>query len=63
MKIICSECGKRIKKLQKFRKVEGKNMCENCFQKLGGDRFYTKLIQLKTGSKKPVFPLGYHMIE
>jgi len=63
MKIRCSECNKKIKTGQQFRKIQGKDVCESCYQKLGGYEFYTALKQLDTESKKPIPPPGYYMLE
>ena len=63
MKIICSECGKRIRKHERFRKIQNKDMCEDCYQKLGGYSYYRALKKAETGSNKPAPPPGSYMRE
>ena len=63
MKIKCSECGKKIRMYKRFRKIQGKDMHENCYESLGGYDFYNKLMKLKTGSDKPAFPPPTYMLE
>jgi len=62
-KIRCSVCGKKIEVCQQFRKIQGNNMHEDCYQKLGGYSFYSALKKAEAGNDKPVPPPGSYMLE
>jgi len=62
-KIRCSECGKKIELRQQFRKIQNRDICEDCYQLMGGYSYYSALKKAETGSNKPVPPPGSYMRE